>query len=577
MLPAQINTASETATSKRGTDPERQLKKQALQEWGALKQERQSWVPHWRECAELTHPRLGRFFVDQNSKGEQINDRIIDNTATRAVGALRSMLMAFGSSPARRWIRFGPTDPELAKRHNVKEWFADATNRVLRAYAVSNTYDTLHQLYGELVVFGTAADVVLPHFERVIHHYPQTCGQYALATDSEGYVCTIYREFRMTAVQMVEEFGKERCSRPVRTAYERGDYHAWFTVVQGISPRRGRDPKRIDNKNKRWQSVYVEFDTEERHNGVLRESGFDDFPALCPRWDINTVGDIYGRSPVMDALPDIRQLQDEQKCKGQSLQYAARPALAVPPEIMQNPGSIGPGSLVPKTGDNEATPLWMPDLGALQHQVASIQDDRERINSTLFANLMLLFASDQRSDKTVPEIRALEEEKFMMLGPIVNRQTRELWQPLAIKTFERMLLAGAFPPLPEEMQGQDYGVETLSVFDQAQRAIGAQSSERLVQFVGALAQMKPEALDRLDPDRMVERYADDTGAEPDQIIASEKAAVIRKDRAQAMAAKEQMAAMQVAAETGKTMSETVVGGGEANALDALTGYGRGAA
>jgi hypothetical protein len=562
---------------KPATDPEagRKLKKQVLKEWDALKVERASWIPHWRECTELTAPRLGRFVVQQQNRGEELNDRIIDNTATRAVNVLRSMLMALGSSPARKWIRFGPSDPDLAKRQNVKEWWSYATNSVLRAYAASNTYDSLHQLYGEMVVIGTGADIVLPHYDRVLHHYPLTCGQYALANDAEGYVCTLFREYQMTAAQMVDEFG-DACSRPVLDAYTKGDYHVGFTVIHAISPRRERDPTKLDAKNKRWRSIYVESGTEHRHNTVLRESGFDDFPALCPRWDL-TIGDTYGRSPVMDALQDIRQLQDEQKCKGQNLQYAARPVMSVPTQWQNRASECVPGAWFPKEGDNKAEPLWTPDLGALQHQLASIADDRERINSTLFSDIILMLANDQRSGTTAREIEERHEEKIMMLGPIINRLTRELWEPLAIKTFERMLLAGAFPPLPEEMQGQDYGVETLSIFAQAQKQVGAQASERLITAVGALAQLNPDVRDKLEYDRIVDRLADEYGAEPDQITASEKAAVVRKARAEAQAAKEQAAMMGEVAKTAQALGNTPVGGPQPSALDAVTGYGRGVA
>lgn len=562
---------------KKGQDysGERELKKRTLERWGELKVERQSWVPHWRDVAEMCCPRLGNFFVNKPGKGEEINERIIDNTATRASNALRSMLMAFGSSPARKWIKFAPTDPELQKDHETLDWFADSTDRVLRVYSQSNTYPALHMGYGELVHFGTAADIVLDHYERAIHHYPLTIGQYAIDSDSEGTVCTLYREFKMTAGKMVQEFGLDAVSTKVRQAYEKGRLGEWFSVLHAIEPRGDRNPMMLDARNKRWRSCYVEIGCEEGHARVLRESGFDHFPALCPRWDLTTYEDNYGRSPVMDALADIRQLQDEQKCKGQNLQYAARPAMAVPTAAMAHASKIAPGALIPKDGDVKLEPLWTPDLGALQHQIASIEDDRRRIESTLYADMLLMFANGRRSDTTAREIDALDEEKFMMLGPIINRVTRELWEPLATITFERLLLSGGLKPMPRQMEGQSYGVEMQSVFAQAQRAIEGRATEKLITAAGALAQLNPDVRDKIDADRIIDALADRYGADPDNVVASEKAAVIRKARNDAMLAKEQAAAMESVAGTAQKLGATPVGGAQPSALDALTGYGGG--
>jgi hypothetical protein len=56
----------------------------------------------------------------------------------------------------------------------------------------------------------------------------------------------------------------------------------------------------------------------------LREGGFKHFPCLVPRWAI-AGGDIYGNSPGMEALGDIKQLQHEQLRKAQVIDYQTKP------------------------------------------------------------------------------------------------------------------------------------------------------------------------------------------------------------------------------------------------------------
>ena len=105
-------------------------------------------------------------------------------------------------------------------------------------FASSNTYRVLHSIYGELGLFGTACSMVLPDFENVIHHYPLTIGEYALATNAQGAVDTVVREFQMTVEQMVEQFGLEACSASVRNLYTNGSYSAWIDVLHIVQPRR---------------------------------------------------------------------------------------------------------------------------------------------------------------------------------------------------------------------------------------------------------------------------------------------------------------------------------------------------
>jgi hypothetical protein len=96
--------------------------------------------------------------------------------------------------------------------------------------------------------------------------------------------------------------------------------------------------------------------------------------------------------------------------------------------------------------------------------------------------------------------------------------------------FERVIQAGIAPPPPQELQGQPLNVEFVSVLAQAQRAIGTASIDRLLGTVGAVAQLKPDVLDKIDGDQVIDAYADMLGVEPSLILADDKVAVIRQQR-----------------------------------------------
>jgi hypothetical protein len=83
-----------------------------------------------------------------------------------------------------------------------------------------------------------------------------------------------------------------------------------------------------------------------------------------------------------------------------------------------------------------------------------------------------------------------------------------------------------------ELQDQELKIEFVSTLAQAQKAIGLQAIDRLLGTVGAIAQQRPEAWDKVDTDKVIDLYADMLGADPDAIVANDRVAIVRQDRAQ---------------------------------------------
>ena len=111
------------------------------------------------------------------------------------------------------------------------------------------------------------------------------------------------------------------------------------------------------------------------------------------------------------------------------------------------------------------------------------------------------------------------------------------------------------PPPPEEMQGHDVNVELISMLAQAQRAVGTNSIDRFIGTVGTVAQFKPEALDKIDTDKLVDIYADSLGVDPKILLAEDKVEALRAQRAQAMQQAQQAAMMQQGADTAQKLSQ----------------------
>ena len=537
----------------------------------ALWNERSSWITHWREISDYQQPRAGRFFVTDRNRGDKRANNIHDNTAVFGARTLAAGLMSGMTSPARPWFKLEISDKELMESAAVKSWLHDTATLIRAIFASSNTYRALHVMYEELGLFGTAASIVLPNFDNVLHHYPLTVGEYALSTNELGNIDTLCREFQMTVGQLVEQFGLENCSETVRTLYNRGNYDAWVDVVHMIEPRRKRDLTKRDSKNMRFSSCYME-PGKDNSDKFLSESGFERFPALCPRWVV-TGNDVYGTSPGMECLGDVKQLQHQQLRKGQAIDYQVNPPIVVPTRYKENAKARLPGGVfyVDSQGQQSGVRSAFDVQLNLQHLLMDIQDVRERIRSSYYADLFMMIANDTRSGVTATEIAERHEEKLLMLGPVLERLHNELLSPMIDIAFDYAARANILPEVPEELQGLELKVEFISVLAQAQRAVASQGVDRLLGTVGQLAALKPEILDKVDFDQVVDVYSEMYGVDPKIIVPDDQAMAIRQQRAQAMQAQQAAEAAPAMAQTAKTVGDVNMQGVQ-DVMNSLMGY-----
>jgi len=540
-----------------------------------LKSERAGWLPMYQDLSDYIQPYAGRFYVTDRNRGElhQFNN-IIDDCATEALDILAAGLMGGLTSPARPWFRLGVGDPKLRDDHDVKIWLAECQRLLLDVFAKSNTYLALHNLYYELGLFGTACSVVMDDFDTVIHHYTSPVGEFCLASDFRGRVNTLYREFQKTVAEVVREFGYDNCSPATRALYDRNSLDAWVTVCHAIEPREDRDPECRDARHKAWRSTYFEMRGDDRT--LLRDSGFESFRVLAPRWH-KTGGDIYGRSPGMRALGAVKQLQHEQLRKAQGIDQLTRPALQVPMSLKGGEVDMLPGGVtyVDAAGSQSAVRNLMEVGIDLNHLLADIEDTRRRIRAAFYSDLFLMISSSTDVQKTAAEIAERHEEKMLVLGPVLERLESELLRPLIDITFERCARAGILPEPPEVLHGMPLEIEYISVLAQAQRMIATNGIDRWVGGLGSVAQFKPEVLDKFNADRWADEYGDLLGVPPDLINSDDTVAGVRQQRAQAQAQTAQVAHAGMIADAAAKLGKVPTTGGNvaSDVMSQLTGYG----
>lgn len=520
---------------------------------GAMQSEFASWKPHFMDISTHLLPRNGRFFVQDRNKGTRRHNAIYDSTGTRALRVLRAGLMAGATSPAQPWGQYAIGDKDLLKYQPVKEWLSLASRQTLDIFSKSNTYGTLQTMYGELGAFGTACAIQQDNFKNIIHLTQKTCGEFYIAQDGLRNVDTIYSEFQMQVSQMVDPrpdvgFGFENCSKAVQQMYNAGTLDAWVTIVHVIEPRYNRDPSMKDAKNMAWKSVYYERSGDE--GKFLRESGYKYFPGLCPRWDL-AGGDIYGNSPGMEALGDIKQLQHEQIRKAQGIDYQTLPPKQLPTSMKGREHETLPGGtayydqMTPGGGIRSQFNINLN----LQHLLEDIIDVRGRIEDAFYKTVFMAFLNSDDPRRTATEVAEIHSEKLLQMGPVLERLHNELLTPLWSNTFTRQIETGMLPPPPPELQGQELQIEFTSILAMAQRAVQTNSIDRFVGNLGQIANFKPEVLDKFDSDKWADVYSDILGVNPELIISDKNVALVRQQRAELQQQQMKMQQEQHAADT----------------------------
>ncbi|HEL9864110.1 TPA: phage tail protein [Klebsiella pneumoniae] len=531
------------------------LKEQLQKQQAQLTNDRSSFDPHWRELSDFINPRGSRFLVTDVNRDDRRNTKIVDPTATLAARTLSSGMMSGITSPARPWFKLATPDPDMMDYGPVKLWLEVVQRRMNEVFNKSNIYQSLPLLYASLGNYSTGAMAVLEDDSDVIRTMMFPIGSYYMANSARGSVDTCFRKFSMTVRQLVMEFGLNNVSDSVKGMWDSGNYESWIEVIHAVYPNIDRDTAKLNSKNKPVKSVYYEVGGDS--DKLLRESGFDEFPIMAPRWEVNGE-DVYGSScPGMIALGQVKALQLEQKRKSQLIDKATNPPMVGPSSLRNQRVSLLPGDITyidQVTGQDGFKPAYLvnPNTADL---LADIQDTRQIINSAYFVDLFMMLQNINTRSMPVEAVIEMKEEKLLMLGPVLERLNDECLNPLIDRTFSIMARKNLLPPPPDVLQGMPLRIEYISVMAQAQKSIGLSSLSSTVGFIGQLAQAKPEALDKLNVDQAIDAFAEMSGVSPTVIVPQEQVQQVREQRAQQQQQQQMVAMGMAAAQGAKTLSE----------------------
>jgi hypothetical protein len=484
----------------------------------------------------------------QTEPGQKRMAQIYDGTAIKALQICANGLYGHLTNPSAPWFMLTTKRKDLADQAEVKDWLRDTSERMQDAINTSNFSMMAHEIYTDLPAFGTGVMylgniLTRRNKGRLLNFKAFDVSRCVIEEDADGEVDTVIRSEHFTVRGCIQAWGNE-CSEDVRKKYDAGTHEELVEVLHAVYPRADRDPELWDKTNMPWVSLYV----ERQQKSQLEEGGFEEFPYFVPRWAKQS-GHVYGSGPGIDALAEVKMVNEFSKSDIKMHQKRSDPPILAPDEMALYPKRFVPGGVTYyKPGGK---PEYMLSPNATQFDLAYENQRRDFIMSLFFADLFTLLAQQPRT-KTATEVLELVEERLVLLGPTLGRLQTELFDPLLARVFWMLYrgdeMGSYLAPPPQALIGQSLDILYISKLAMAMRSFETKAAGQALQFVSPLAERDPSIMDNFDLDKIARGVAERFGTPTIFMNPEYKVRELREARAAKQAEMEQMQREQMQAD-----------------------------
>jgi hypothetical protein len=503
---------------------------------GKLKAQRGTWETHWQDLSNFVLPNEADFNL-KRSKGDKRTTLVYDSTGIHANEMLAAGLHGMLTNPASNWfsLRVKNDSQGTGSGSEAKQWLEDTTNAVMAEISAPSVAfpSHIHEYYLSLCSIGTACMFVgEPSTREGISFRAIHIDEIFIAENADGIIDTVFRSFKMTIRQIVQKWGEESLSPRIKRMYEKQEFDKEIDLLHCVYPRDDVDKGKRAATMLPVASVYI----DEKEHHVLAEGGFDEMPYMVSRW-AKTVGEVFGRSPAMTALPDIKMLQEIMKTTIKAAQKVVDPPLLVPDDGVLGPVRTIPGGLNYYRASSGARIEPLLTGGNIGISYEMMTDLRDRIRTTFFLD-QLQFQGAPRM--TATEVVERTERTLRLLGPTLGRLQSEFLGPMIERIYGVLSRSGRLPEPPESIAEQELKIEYVSPLARAQRQTETQGIMRTLEFIGPIAGLDPQAAQIIKGADTVRHIAELNGVPPMLLKSNEELMEEAKAQQEAQAAQQQM-------------------------------------
>jgi len=571
---------------------------QQLKQWlgkrkSSLQQVRQEFESLWKEIRLYFEPNIGKALLDHRDRDDAASkredDKILNSEPRLCVHRYAAGMQSGITNKAQKWCEIVPklVSADEARDPELNDWCDTATCEILSALERANFYRTSQNVYPHGALLGTSCVLILRgETPGDIFFHLIDEGDYWIAEDRYGNVNCLMRRMNLTIEQARNEFLVGNLPQTWRQKIADGKLEDRVEVWNIICQNDGTEKFKDVDPTRPYVSIYwtdeVGSNSSDNNNGILDISSFAYKPMAVLRQMES--GSVYGKGIGEMSLPDAKELQELEEYELRMIANEAEPSMIAPSSMKGKPFNMFPGGItffdgITGTGASPVQRLFETREG-IDKVDAKIQIITDRVGRFWFNDLfamMLQINESNRTQKTATEVSELSGEKVTLLGPVLT-QMDEFLNAVIDAVFQILLEDGVIPEPPAALVSgrADISVEyTSTIHAEMKAALKMRAINMLIEMASMLAQAKPEALDKIDVDKIIDEVSKVYPGAAAYIKSSKEVAAIREARnaaqQQAVAQQQYADMMKNAGANAKALSETKVGNG--NALEMLMAGG----
>ncbi len=489
---------------------------QVIAGYDRLKGDRSTWESHWQEVAERVWPTMAEM-TGWRTEGEKRSEKIFDSTAQRALPRFAAAMDSMLTPATQVWHGLHTGIPELDDQVEVRRWLEQVRDVMFRSrYSPkANFASQVFECWMSLGAFGTSALFVDEIPGVTLRYRAVPLSEVVIDIDHQGRTDTVYRCFELTARQAMAVPGWAGVlPETIRKAADDHRSERKFEFVHCVRPNEDYQNGMAGSTGMRYLSRYVSREGKV----LLEDSGYRVMPYCVGRY-VTGPREKYGRSPAMEALADIKSLQEMEKTM---MRVAHR--MVDPPLILTEDGALGAFSVRPNALNygylrEDGTPLvqTLDIQGNIPIGMEMADQKRRAVNDSFLVTLFQILVEEPRV-MTATEVLQRAQEKGALLGPTMGRQQSEFIGPTIDRELDLLSHAGKLPDPPDVMleylvEGGEILPEYTGPMARLMRAEEAAGILRTIEAIAPLAQISGDLrpLRRINADEAVKILAEANG------------------------------------------------------------------
>lgn len=463
---------------------------------------RSNWENLWQNVTKYVLPNEASF-NETLPNGLERTRYVLDSTAPRSLELFASALHGLLNNPALRWVKIGvEEDPSIMDNPENREWATRVEDLILSALSreEADIYSQLHTIYLGLGSVGTACGFIDVSNRGNLRVREYHMADVVIDEGENEMVDTVFRRWNTTVRRARQrwpglELGKSVDDGPGGQRKKPGEKVEFMhVVVPSGDPVVVDMPARVRNLRAPYYACWI--NKEDRK--VVKYDTYEEFPYLVPRW-YKTRGEVYGRSPAMTALPDIRMVNQMSATILRGAEKIVDPPLVIPDGGLVSPARLFPGGITYSEGTIEIKTLIPPGTSRIETGNQLLEARQQAIREAFFTPL---FATPESPVKTATQVLQEVDERNRAVSPMLVRVQSELFNGLIRRTYNLLLRAGRIPPPPPALVGDKLKVEYVSPLIASQRQMEALSTIRLYEMMAPWMGVDRGIGDWVDSDKL---------------------------------------------------------------------------